>query len=111
MEFEEKLTIRFDKGISSRRLTDGGQVNFVEYEQVSKKPRIEEEGNIVEDTILVNVDQPETQPNIKLLPNDEIRNADMEQLEDLKKRVDAEWEIRRQVSQTCRIEEVRHLKP
>jgi hypothetical protein len=34
-EFEEKLTIKFDKNISSRRLTDGGQVNFVEYQQVS----------------------------------------------------------------------------
>ena len=36
-EFEEKLTIKFDKNISSRRLTEGGQVNFIEYQQVPPK--------------------------------------------------------------------------
>ncbi|CFW93494.1 protein of unknown function (plasmid) [endosymbiont DhMRE of Dentiscutata heterogama] len=36
-EFEEKLTVKFDKNISSRRLTEGGQVNFVEYQQAPPK--------------------------------------------------------------------------
>jgi len=36
-EFEEKLTIKFDKNISSRRLTEGGQVDFIEYQQIPPK--------------------------------------------------------------------------
>lgn len=36
-EFEEKLTVKFDKNISSRRLTERGQVNFIEYQQVPPK--------------------------------------------------------------------------
>jgi len=100
-EFEEKLTIKFDKNISSRRLTDGGQVNFVEYQQVSP----------------MDIDQPNTSSSPteadfkQLLSDDEIEKADKEQLKDLKKRVEAELEIRKQVEtdsnssfQTCRIE-------
>lgn len=100
-EFEEKLTIKFDKGIDSRRLIDGGQVNFVEYQQFFP----------------MDVDKPNsssslTEANFKqLLSDDEIEKADKEQLKDLKKRVEAELEIRAEVednsnnsSQTCRIE-------
>jgi len=100
-EFEEKLTIKFDKNISSRRLTDGGQVNFVEYQQVSP----------------MNIDQPSassspTETDFKqLLSDDEIEKADKGQLKDLKRRVDEELEIRAKVEensdnsfQTCRIE-------
>jgi len=95
------LTIKFDKNISSRRLTDGGQVNFVEYQQVSP----------------MDIDQPNTSSSPteadfkQLLSDDEIEKADKEQLKDLKKRVEAELEIRKQVEtdsnssfQTCRIE-------
>jgi hypothetical protein len=81
------LTIKFDRGISSRRLTDGGRVNFVEYQQASP----------------MEIDQPssESSPSEtdfkQLLSDDGIEKADREQLEDLKKRVEAELEIRRQV--------------
>jgi len=100
-EFEEKLTIKFDKNISSRRLTDGGQINFVEYQQVSPM-----------DIDQPNVSSSPTEADFKqLLSDDEIEKADKEQLKDLKKRVEAELEIRKQVktdssssSQTCRIE-------
>ena len=100
-EFEEKLTIKFDKNISSRRLTDGGQVNFVEYQQVSP----------------MDIDQSNTSSSPaeadfkQLISDDEIWKADKEQLKDLENRVEAELEIREKVeessnnsSQTCRIE-------
>lgn len=104
-EFEEKVTIKFDKNISSRRLIDGGQVNFVEY-----------------NTTPMDIDQTETQFNTSeesptetdfkpLLSDDEIEKADKAQLVDLKNRVEAELEIRKQVEtdssssfQTCGIE-------
>lgn len=88
-EFEEKLTIKFDKNISSRRLTDGGQVNFVEYQQVSP----------------MDIDQSSTSSSLaetdfkQLLSDDEIEKADKEQLKDLKRRVDEELEIRAKVEE------------
>ncbi|CAG8590940.1 400_t:CDS:2 [Ambispora leptoticha] len=59
---EEEIILR--SRISSRRLTDGGQVNFVEYQQITPM------------------------------------EADKEQLKDLKKRVEAELEIRAKVEES-----------
>ncbi|CAI2175047.1 17945_t:CDS:2, partial [Funneliformis geosporum] len=81
---QEEVIIRSS---NSRRLTDGGQVNFVEYQQVSPM-----------DIDQSSPESPSSETDFKrLLSDDEIEKADREQLEDLKRRVEAELEIRRQV--------------
>ena len=91
-EFEEKLTIKFDKGISSSRLIDGGQVNFVEHQQVSPMEDIDQ-SSISTSNSPIEVD---FKP---LLSEDEIRDADKAQLNDLKRLVDAELKIRAEIEE------------
>jgi len=86
------LTIKFDKGISSSRLTDGGQVNLVEYQQVSPMEGIDQSG-ISTSSSPIEVD---FKP---LLSEDEIRDADKAQLNDLKRLVDTELEIRAEIEE------------
>jgi hypothetical protein len=67
-------------------------------ETSNKKPRTEEKGN----TTPMDVDQPNVssspiETNFKLLSDDEIEKADKGQLEELKKRIEAEIEIREKI--------------